>query len=74
MMDERTRELAAIAAAVAGKCPPCFAYHFKQAQQLGVPQAQIDDAVQLAKNIRAAGDKHMDEFAKHRINGTEETK
>jgi AhpD family alkylhydroperoxidase len=72
-MDEKTRELAAIAAAVAGKCQPCFAYHFKQAQKLGIPDEQIRGIIQLAKDIRASGNKHMDEFAERRMKETEET-
>jgi len=70
-MDERTKELAAIAAAIAGKCQPCFAYHCNQAQELGIPQEQIDEAIQLAKDIRASGDQHMDGFAARRMNSTE---
>jgi AhpD family alkylhydroperoxidase len=72
-MDEQTRELAAIAAAVAGKCQPCFEYHFKQAQKLGIANEQIREISQLAKDIRASGDKHMDEFAERRMKETEET-
>ena len=63
MIKAETKELVAIAAAVAGKCQPCFAHHFKQAQQLGIPQEQIEEAVQLAKDIRASGDRHMDGYA-----------
>ena len=66
-MDSNTKELVAIAAAIAGKCQPCFAYHFKQAQDLGIPADQIREAIQLAKDIRASGDKHMDEFAERRM-------
>jgi AhpD family alkylhydroperoxidase len=67
-----TRELAAIAAAVAGKCQPCFAYHFKQAQELGIPDEQIQEIIQLAKDIRASGDKHMDEFTERCMKESEE--
>ena len=66
-MDSNTKELVAIAAAIAGKCQPCFAYHFKQAQELGIPANQIREAIQLAKDIRASGDKHVDEFAERRM-------
>ncbi len=65
-MDSKTRELVAMAAAIAGKCQPCFAHHFKQAQELDIPQEQVDEAIQLAKDIRASGDRHMDEFAQRR--------
>jgi AhpD family alkylhydroperoxidase len=73
IQNSETIELAAIAAAVAGKCQPCFAYHFKQAQYLGIPDQQIQEIIQLAKDIRASGDKHMDEFAQRRMKETEET-
>ena len=73
-MEKITGELTAIAAAVAGKCQPCFAYHLKQAQALGIPEDQIREAVQLAKDIRASGDKNMDEFAERRMNGTGDKK
>lgn len=67
-MNAQTKELVAIAAAVAGKCQPCFAHHFKQAQELGIPQDQIYEEIRVAMDIRASGDKHMDEFAKRRMN------
>jgi AhpD family alkylhydroperoxidase len=66
-VDEITRELVAIAAAVAGKCQPCFAYHYKQAREQGIGENLIREAVQLAKDIRASGDKHIDEFAGRRM-------
>ena len=66
-MDATTKELIAIAAAVAGKCPPCFAHHYQQALALGIAPASIEEAIQLANDIRASGDKHMDEFAARRM-------
>ncbi|MCF7838748.1 MAG: carboxymuconolactone decarboxylase family protein [Candidatus Marinimicrobia bacterium] len=66
-MDPAAKELVALAAAIAGKCQPCFAHHFKQAQELGIPEEDIRFAIQLAKDIRASGDKHMDEFAERRM-------
>ena len=66
-MNNATKELVAIAAAVAGKCQPCFAHHYKQAREEGIGEDLIREAVQLAKDIRASGDKHMDEFAERRM-------
>lgn len=71
-MNAETRELVAIAAAVAGKCQPCFAYHCKQAKKLEIAEEQIQEVIQLARDIRASGDKHMDEFAQRRLTGTTE--
>ena len=63
-MDSKTPERVAIAAAVAGKCQPCFDHHFNRAKKLGVGEDLLDEVAQSACNIRASGDKHMDDFAK----------
>jgi AhpD family alkylhydroperoxidase len=60
-LDPRTAELVGIAAAVAGHCQPCFDYHYRQARELGVSDEEIHAAVSLARRVRAAGDRHMDE-------------
>jgi len=73
-MNPATKELVAIAAAVAGKCQPCFAYHYKKARELGIDEDLIREAIQLARVIRASGDKHMDEFAEGRITNKSEDK
>ncbi len=68
-LDAATKELVGIAAAVAGHCQPCFVYHYKQALALGVPVAAIQAAVELARAVRGAGDRHMDEFVVRRMTG-----
>ncbi len=60
-LDPRTAELAGIAAAVAGHCQPCFDYHYQKALELDVTVAEIQATVKLARAVRAAGDRHMDE-------------
>ncbi len=71
-LDPKTKELVGIAAAVAGHCQPCFAYHYKEATRLGVSEEVIRAAVDLARSVRQAGDKHMDEFAARHMAGIEE--
>lgn len=66
-LEPGTRELVGIAAAVAGHCQPCFAYHYRQALRLGVPAEAIQAAVELARAVRASGDRHMDEFVVRRL-------
>jgi AhpD family alkylhydroperoxidase len=66
-LDKQTKELVAIAAAVAGKCQPCFAYHCKQAKEVEIAEEQIQEVILLARDIRSSGDKHMDEFAQRRL-------
>ncbi|MFN2238912.1 MAG: carboxymuconolactone decarboxylase family protein [Thermoanaerobaculia bacterium] len=60
-LDRRTTELVGIAAAVAGHCQPCFDYHYATALEAGVTREEIQAAVKLARAVRAAGDRHMDE-------------
>lgn len=66
-LDPKAKELAGIAAAVAGHCQPCFAFHYKEALRLGVSVAEIRQVVDLARAIRGAGDRHMDEFVNRRL-------
>jgi AhpD family alkylhydroperoxidase len=71
-LDERTKELIGIAAAVAGHCRPCFLYHFKQAKTLGVTLDEIQEIVECAGNISAAGDQGMNEFILKTMKGKKE--
>ena len=61
-MDPKTKELVGIAAAVAGHCRKCFAYHFGEAKKLGVSIEEIKEAVEFSKAIRHAGDTGTDDF------------
>lgn len=66
-LDPKTKELVGIAAAVAGHCQPCFAYHYREALNLGVIVEEIQAAVELARAVRSAGDRHLDEFVTRRM-------
>jgi len=61
-MEEKTKELVGIAAAVAGHCRPCFIYHLKQAKKLGVPIEDINEVVEIANRIMLSGNKGMHDF------------
>ena len=61
-MDLKTKELAGIAAAVAGHCQKCFSYHYNEAKRLAIEEGDIKEAIELAMAIRGAGDTSMDEF------------
>ncbi len=51
-LDEKTIELAGIAASIAGGCRPCLDYHFKKAIEIGCTLAQAEEAVELGKMIK----------------------
>jgi AhpD family alkylhydroperoxidase len=71
-LDERTKELIGIAASVAGHCRKCFLYHFKQAKKLGVSLEDIQEVIEFAGSISAAGDRGMNEFILKTIKGEKE--
>lgn len=46
-MDEQTKELIAMGAAVAANCHPCMDYHLAKCDQLGIDRAEVADAVKV---------------------------
>lgn len=66
-LDPRTTELVGVAAAIAGHCQPCFDFHYRKALDLGVSPEEIRAAVTLARAVRAAGNRQMDEHANRRM-------
>ena len=58
-LDEKTVELAGIAASVAGGCRPCLDFHFKKAIEIGCTAAQAAEAVELGKMIKQRPIKDM---------------
>jgi AhpD family alkylhydroperoxidase len=72
-MEDKTREIAAIAASVAGHCQPCLKHHLEKARLSGVSEEDIQGAIKLAKIISEKGDERMLEFADSLLHGAEET-
>jgi AhpD family alkylhydroperoxidase len=61
-MDSTTRELVALASSVAAHCQPCFRYHLDKARKLGISEADMQSAIELAERISTMGDQRMAEF------------
>lgn len=51
-LDNKTIELAGIAASIAGGCRPCLDYHFKKAIEVGCTIEQIKEVIELGKMIK----------------------
>ncbi len=51
-LDEKTAELAGIAASIAGGCRPCLDFHFKKALEIGCTIEQAKEAIELGKMIK----------------------
>jgi len=62
-MNTQTKKGGIVAIPIAGELQSCFLYHRKPAQNLGGDTDETHKAIELARDIRASGDKHMDEVA-----------
>ena len=49
---EQVAELVAIGAAIASNCEPCFKFHYDKARKLGVSDADMRRAVDLAQRVK----------------------
>lgn len=68
-MDDKTKELIAIGASIAGHCQPCLKNHIEQAVKLGVSLEKINTAIVVGKTVEKGALKAMDNFAKEQMAG-----
>ncbi|HLR32121.1 MAG TPA: carboxymuconolactone decarboxylase family protein [Fodinibius sp.] len=54
-LDEKTKQLIAVASAHITQCPYCIKGHTKQAKQKGATNEEIMEAIWVASEIRAGG-------------------
>jgi len=62
-MDEKTKELIAVGAAIGGNCIPCLEWHYKRCIELGIPKEEIKEAIELAKIVKNVPIKKINELA-----------
>ncbi len=62
-MDDRIKELIAIGASVTANCQPCLSYHVSKAQENGVDEQEIVEAIAVARTVRKGAMAKMDQFA-----------
>ena len=72
MLDEKTRELVAIGAAITANCQPCLEYHTAKARELGVGDDDMLEAVKVGQQVRRGASAKMDRFAAQQIGGQNE--
>ena len=70
-MDEKTKELIAVGAAVAGNCIPCLEWHFKKCIELKIPKDEIKETIELSKMIKDVPIKKISELADKYLNEKE---
>ncbi len=47
-LNEKTKELILFSLVVASRCQPCFETHYRKAREMGIPQAELDEAAWCA--------------------------
>lgn len=62
-MDQNTKELVALGAAIAGNCLPCLRYHYKKCRELGIAVDDLDEAMETAKMVKEAPIKKIYQLA-----------
>lgn len=62
-LDEKTKELVAVGAAIAGNCIPCLDWHFNKCTELGIAIEDIHEAIQIARTVKNVPIKKIDEQA-----------
>ncbi|MDY0164663.1 carboxymuconolactone decarboxylase family protein [Desulfobotulus sp.] len=61
-MDENIKILIGIGASVASNCQPCFVFHADQAEELGIDEAEVIEAIRIGSKIKQGGSMSMLEF------------
>ena len=62
-LDEKTKELVALGADLAGNCLPCLTYHYKKCRELGIDVDDLDVALDMAKTVKEVPIKNIYELA-----------
>ena len=61
-LDDRTRALIAVGAAIAANCQPCLQSTTAMAQENGVDAQEIAEAIEVGKMVRKGAASKMDKF------------
>lgn len=72
-MDETLKELIAIGASVSAHCKPCVSFHVSKAQELGISEAQILEAIAIGQMVERGAGSAMREFTQELMGKTTPT-
>lgn len=76
-MDEKTKELVAIGASVATNCQPCLTHHVDKADELGISEQDIREALAIGTQVQKGGMNAMQRFIEQsfdeKVNAGEKT-
>lgn len=73
-LDDRIKELIAVGASVTANCyKPCLEYHVAKARESGASEEEIEEAVNIAKEVRRISSGVLDKSARKLLEGTPPT-
>lgn len=52
MIDEKTKGMIAVAAAVGANCVPCFRWHYNNCLKMGITVSELEEVISLANIIK----------------------
>ncbi len=62
-MDEKTKELIAIGAAITAHCQPCLTFHANKAREIGLTDEEIREAIAVGRLVEQGSMNAMREFS-----------
>ncbi len=62
-LDERTMRLIAVGASITANCQPCLQTNLAKAQEEGLDEQDIAEAIEVGKMVRRGAAAKMDKFA-----------
>lgn len=62
-LDEKTKELVALGAALAGNCFPCLRYHYNRCREIGITVDDIRDVLEMARTVKDVPNKNINDLA-----------
>lgn len=71
-LPDKTLELIALGAAVAGNCIPCLEWHHKKCVELGIPNEEIKEAIDMANRVKQVPIKKINETAESLLHSMSE--
>jgi AhpD family alkylhydroperoxidase len=67
--DNRTTELIALGASVAANCQYCVQHHLAKAKECGIEPADVAQAIQIGRAVRAGAAAAVDKVAESPLDG-----
>jgi AhpD family alkylhydroperoxidase len=59
----KMKQLVAVGASITANCQPCLQYHTEKALAYGADSGEVNDAIEVGKQVRKGASAKMDQFS-----------